>query len=234
LRSAFKEIECLFLLCGAQPGMDILEINAIEAAKQADVGRIVKISVPNAAETGIAALQRLHGRSEAALGASGIAWTVLRPNAFMQNLYGPTQGFDAGRICRLPLGEAKYCFIDAQDIAATALAALTENGHAGKVYDLTGPEALSYAEAARIVSKATGETFTFVDISPQESRAGLLAAGIEPWFADEILEWFSLFRHGQVGALSNAVETVTGRAPRALSDFVQRNLAHFGAPGRHG
>lgn len=234
LRAAFDGIECLFLLCGAQPDMDILEIHAVEAAKQAGVGRIVKISVPNASETGIAALQRLHGRSEAALGASGIAWTVLRPNGFMQNLYGPTQGFDARRICRLPLGEAKYCFIDAQDIAATALAALTEDGHAGKVYDLTGPEALSYAEAARIVSKATGETFTFVDIPPRECRADLLAAGIDAWFVDEILEWFALFRHGRVGGVSDAVETVSGRAPRALSDFVQGNLANFGAPGRHG
>ena len=167
LRAAFDGIECLFLLCGAQPDMDILEINAVEAAKQAGVGRIVKISVPNASETGIAALQRLHGRCEAALGASGIAWTVLRPNGFMQNLYGPTQGFDARRICRLPLGEAKYCFIDA-------------------------------------------------------------------WFVDEILEWFALFRHGRVGGVSDAVETVSGRAPRALSDFVQGNLANFGAPGRHG
>lgn len=231
LDAALGGIESLFLLCGAQPGMDILEINAIEAAKRAGVGRIVKISVPNAAEGGAAALQRLHGRSEAALAASGIAWTVLRPNAFMQNLHGPTQGFDARRICRLPLGEVKYCFIDARDIATTALAALSENGHAGKIYDLTGPEALSYAEAAAIVSEVVGETFTFVDISPSECRADLLAAGIDDWFVDEILEWFTLFRDGRVGAVSDAVETVTGRAPRSLSDFVRQNLAQFGAPG---
>ncbi len=228
LDAALAGIESLFLLCGAQPGMDILEINAIEAAKRAGVTRIVKISVPNAAERGAAALQRLHGRSEAALAASGIAWTVLRPNAFMQNLHGPTQGFDARRICRLPLGEAKYCFIDARDIAATALAALSENGHAGKIYDLTGPQALSYAEAAAIVSEAVGETFTFVDISPSECRADLLAAGIDGWFVDEILEWFTLFREGQVGAVSDAVETVSGRAPRSLSDFVRQNLTQFG------
>ena len=230
LHSALDGIDSLFLLCGAQPGMDILEINAVEAAKQAGVGRIGKISVPNAAEDGSAALQRLHGRVEAAVRDSGIAWTVLRPNAFMQNLYGPTQGFDAGRICRLPLGAAKYCFIDAEDIAATALAALTENSHAEKVYDLTGPEALSYAEAARIVSQATGETFTFVEISPEESLAGMLAAGIDPWFVDEILEWFALFRQGQIGGVSEAVKAVTGRAPRALGDFARTNLTHFGAP----
>ncbi len=228
LDAALAGIESLFLLCGAQPGMDILEINAIEAAKRAGVTRIVKISVPNAAERGAAALQRLHGRSEAALAASSIAWTVLRPNAFMQNLHGPTQGFDARRICRLPLGEAKYCFIDACDIAATALAALSENGHAGKIYDLTGPQALSYAEAAAIVSEAVGETFTFVDISPSECRADLLAAGIDGWFVDEILKWFTLFREGQVGAVSDAVETVSGRAPRSLSDFVRQNLTQFG------
>ena len=109
-----------------------------------------------------------------------------------------------------------------------ALAALSENGHAGKIYDLTGPQALSYAEAAAIVSEAVGETFTFVDISPSECRADLLAAGIDGWFVDEILEWFTLFREGQVGAVSDAVETVSGRAPRSLSDFVRQNLTQFG------
>ena len=234
LHSALDGIDSLFLLCGAQPRMDVLEINAIKAASQAGVDRIVKISVPNAAVGGAAALQRLHGRVEAVIRDSALTWTVLRPNAFMQNLYGPTQGFGAGRICRLPLGEAKYCFIDAQDIAATAVAALTEDGHEGKVYDLTGPEALSYAEAARIVARATGEPFTFVDIPPQECRANLLAAGIDAWFVDEILEWFALFRNGRVGGVSDAVGTVSGRAPRALSNFVHRNLANFRMPSHQG
>jgi len=231
LRSAFAGVTRLFLLCGAQPGMDALEINAIEAAREAGVERIVKISAPNASEEGPAQLQRLHGRSEAALRASGMDWTILRPNAFMQNLYGPTQGFDGERNCRLPLGEAKYCFIDARDIAATALAALTSPGHAGQVYDLTGPEALSYGAAADIVSEVMGKAFHFVDISPEDGRNDMLAAGIDAWFVDEILEWFALFRAGKVGGVSDAVEKVTGRVPRRLADFVRAHAGEFDSLG---
>ncbi len=231
LRVAFAGITRLFLLCGAQPGMDTLEINAIEAAKEAGVRHIVKISVPNASEGEPAQLQHLHGLSEAALRASGMDWTILRPNAFMQNLYGPSQGFNAARVCRLPLGDAKYCFVDASDIAATALAALTAPGHAGQVYDITGPQALSYGEAANVVSKATGRSFRFVDITPEESRAGMLAAGIDGWFVDEILEWFALFRAGKVGGVSDAVEKLTGRTPRHLADFVRAHTDAFEALG---
>lgn len=231
LHAAFADVTRLFLLCGAQPTMDTLEINAIEAAHESGVERIVKISVPNASERGSAKLQRLHGRSEAALRASGMNWTILRPNAFMQNLYGSTQGFDESRTCRLPLGEAKYCFVDARDIAATAMTALISTGHAERVYDVTGPQALSYYTAANIVSEVTGKNFRFVDITPDESRAGMLASGIDAWFVDEILEWFALFRAGEVGGVNNSVERVTGRPPRRLSDFVRAHADEFRAFG---
>jgi len=227
LRSAFAGITRLFLLCGAQPDMDALEINAIEAARESGIERIVKISVPNASEQGSAQLQRLHGRSEAALRASGMDWTILRPNAFMQNLYGQTQGFDGSQVCRLPLGEAKYCFVDARDIAATALMALTVPDHAGQVYDVTGSQALSYYAAAKIVSEATGKNFRFVNITPEECRENMLAVGIDAWFVNEILEWFALFRSGEVGGVNNSVERITGRLPRRLSDFVRANADAF-------
>jgi len=231
LRKAFAGITRLFLLCGAQPGMDALEINAIDAARESGIERIVKISVPNASEQGSARLQRLHGRSEAAVRASGIDWTILRPNAFMQNLYGPTQGFDGSRVCRLPVGEAKYCFVDARDIAATALTLLTASGHLGRTYDVTGSQALSYDAAANIVSEVTGKNFLFVDISPEKSRDGMLAAGIDAWFVDEILEWFALFRAGEIGGVNDSVERVTGRPPRRLSDFVRAHADMFKALG---
>ncbi len=231
LYAAFADVTRLFLLCGAQPGMDTLEINAIEAARESGVERIVKISVPNASEQGSAELQRLHGRSEVALRASGMNWTILRPNAFMQNLYGPTQGFDESRTCHLPLGEAKYCFVDARDIAATALIALTSAGYAERIYDVTGSQALSYYAVANIVSKVTGKNFRFVDITPEESRDGMLAAGIDAWFVDEILEWFALFRADEVGGVKNSVEKVTGRLPCRLSDFVRAHADEFEALG---
>ena len=111
------------------------------------------------------------------------------------------------------------------------MTALISTGHAERVYDVTGPQALSYYTVANIVSEVTGKNFRFVDITPDESRAGMLASGIDAWFVDEILEWFALFRAGEVGGVNNSVERVTGRQPRRLSDFVRAHADEFRAFG---
>ena len=227
LSEACAGAEKLFLLCGAQPGMDELEINVLKAAGRAGLKRAVKISVPHAHVNGDAALQRLHGRSEEALRESGLAWTVLRPNAFMQNLLGPTQGFSADGTFRLPVADAQYCFIDARDIAAAAIAALTVDGHDGTVYDVTGPEALTYEQVAGRLKRLTGQPFKFVNTSPEASRRQLLDAGVDEWFVDEILVWFTQFRTGRIGGVTDSVEVLTGRRPRTLDDFAQEHIDRF-------
>jgi uncharacterized protein YbjT (DUF2867 family) len=180
LEAALGRVEKLFLLNG-DPG---LEEGAIDAAARAGVRRVVKLS---ALADGLHP-PPFHRRVEEKLERSGLGWTHLRPNAFMQTLLGylPTLVSDGG-VLRLPAGEGRVGWVDARDIAAEAFRALTEDGHDGRAYAVTGPEALSMANATAAISDATGRNVRYEDTAPETAREALLAAGLPIPFADFLI-----------------------------------------------
>jgi uncharacterized protein YbjT (DUF2867 family) len=125
--------------------------------------------------------QRYHAAVEAALQASGIAYTVLRPNLFMQSLLNFRSTIATHNACYAAAGDAKISAVDVRDIADVAVAALTESGHEGKLYELTGPRALTHAEMAECLSRVLGRRVAFVDIPPEAMRDALLGVGFPVW-----------------------------------------------------
>lgn len=109
--------------------------------------------------------------------------------------------------------------VDVRDIATVAVAALTEDGHRGKTYDITGPQALSHAEMASQLAAAFGRPVSFVDVPEAAMREALLRFGIPEWQADGLIEDYAHYRRGEASAVSSAVEDVTGRPPRSFQDF---------------
>jgi len=170
-------------------------------------------------------------QTELALLASGTGATVIRPSLFSQNF---TEGFLAPPIrgqavIAAPAGTGRVPFIDAGDIAAVAAAALLNDGHAGRAYDLSGPRVLSFADAAATLSAATGRTIGYLDVPPTDWQAGTIAAGVPADYARFLSVLFETLRAGQHDYLADGVQQVLGRQPRAFGDWAHAEAAQIPA-----
>ncbi|MFZ0510329.1 MAG: SDR family oxidoreductase [Candidatus Nitrosopolaris sp.] len=231
LNKAINGINKLFLLTPFEPNMVELSSNLISEAKKAGtIKHIVKQSVLGAdAEPGIIP-SRLHRQVEKIIEESCIPFTFLRPNFFMQNFIN-----FLGNTIRnqnalyLPVGEGKVSFVDIRDIAAVAAKILVEHNrhHNGKSYNITGPEALSYGDAAEILSNELGKKITYVNISDEDARNGMKAMGMDKWFIDSMIELYDISKKGYASDVSLAVEQILGRKPTAFNQFVKENVGSF-------
>ena len=192
--------------------------NVIEAAKRAGIQLIVKISVGGGPDASTQ-IGRWHWATEKQLGASGIPFTLLRPNLFMQDLLAFAPSIAETGAFRLPMGDGRVSAVDTRDIAAVAVCALTLPGHAQKIYDLTGPAAISFETMAQEISQAIGRRVTYQDVSPEQAREEMLGGGLLPWLADDMLVLFRSYREGYGAAVSAAVIEVTRRQARSFRQF---------------
>ncbi|MBI2212748.1 MAG: SDR family oxidoreductase [Acidobacteria bacterium] len=224
LAPAFRGAETLFLLFAGGMGQTEGEIAAVEAAKASGMKRIVKLSVIGA-EGDDYSFAQIHRPVERAIEASGLAWTHLRPNGFMQNVvnyFAPTIR-DHGAFYQ-PAGDAKISHVDVRDIARVAVAALTGSGHEEKAYTITGPEALTYHDVAAKLSTATGKAIRYVPLSDDDAKSGMVGAGIPPFYADLLVDLNRHYRAGGGSAVSDAVRVVTG-SPAIDFDTFAREYA---------
>src|SRR2546426_3404844 len=165
LDEAFKAVDRALLLPANNTNQVEQERTFIDAAKRAGVQHIVKFSAIGADDRNSGSrFIRWHAEAEDYLEASGLAWTHLRPNMFMQNLLGSTPSIAGEGAFYSPLGDARVAHVDVRDIAAVAVKALTDRGHEGKAYTITGPEALTYTEVAEKLTAALGKPVRYVDV----------------------------------------------------------------------
>ena len=155
LATAFEGAKSVFLLTHYFEDMVELQHNAIVAARAAGVTHVVKVSAFAASDHSKAPIGRWHYQVEKELQDSGIAWTMLRPHHFMQNLLAQAEYIIKEGVIYSPSGDGKIPYIDSRDVAAVAFVTLTQPGHLGKQYVLTGSEAISYRQAAEIIGAAT-------------------------------------------------------------------------------
>ena len=225
LRAAFQGCDTLFLLGPNALNQSELELNAVEAAKAAGVRHIVKQSVMGAAEEAYS-LAKIHRPVEKAIEGSGLAWTFLRPNSFMQNAVTfMAQTIRAEGAFYSASGQARISHVDVRDIAAVAVTALTAPGHEGKIHTLSGPEALTYDDMADELSKALGRAIRHITLSPADLKAGMLAEGMPEAIADRMLDLERYFREGRASRITEDVRQVTGREPRRFAEYVRATAA---------
>ncbi|MBO2449406.1 NAD(P)H-binding protein [Actinomadura barringtoniae] len=163
---------------------------------------------------------------ENAVRASGADWTILRPSWFAQNfsedfLLDPIRS----GVLALPAGDGREAFIDAGDIADVAVAALTQDGHAGQVYELSGPEALTFAETAAIISEASGKEIGYASLEPSEFATALTGQGLPAELVEVMGELFANIRDDAGAHLSDGVRRVLGREPRPFADYAKEAAA---------
>jgi len=226
----FSGVDKIFLLSPSDPDA---EIAIVEQARRAGVKHIIKLSVYGAQDESFS-FAKLHRRVEKAIEQSGMAWTFLRPNGFMQNM----ANYSAGTIKDQSAfygsaGEGRISHVDIRDIAAVAVAALTKPGHETKAYTITGPEALTYDEVASKLAAATGRDVKYVDLTPDQHRSGMIAAGVPAQYADALLDLNRAYRENQLSAVTNDVAQVTGRDPITFDQYAREHASAFaGAASR--
>lgn len=226
LKEALKNVDKLFLLTPDVPTAHELASNLVNEAKKAGVKYIVKQSVMGADEDADVGTMRLHRRAEKTIEESGMPYTFLRPNEFMQNFIN-FQGHSIknNNVFYIPAQEAKVSIVDVRDIAAVAVEALTDNNgnviHKNKAHLITGPEAISYYQAADILTTETGKKIDYVSISDEDARGGMKEMNMNDWLINTILELYNYYRKGNASYVSSAVEEVTGRKPITFAQFAK-------------
>jgi uncharacterized protein YbjT (DUF2867 family) len=211
--------EAVYMTSFEHPDLLELQMNLITAARDAGVRVVVRLSGMRADAHATATLSRDHGLCDQQLADSGLGFVLLQPNWFYQNFL---EFFPAG-VMSLPVGGGLASFIDVRDIAAVAVAALTDPKHLGETFVLTGPEALSHAEVARILSKVAGDRFVFEDVTDEMWRAEAVDSGMGQREADGLIGLFRSIRDGRMAEITDAVEQVTGSPPIELSAFARDN-----------
>jgi uncharacterized protein YbjT (DUF2867 family) len=219
LAEILEGVDAVFLATGLAPDMADLHRNLIEAATRSDVRRIVRLSVLPAATDAPIRGPRLHGEADQALIESGIPYTLVKPAHFMQNLLAFAGPIGSQGILPAPLGHAAIGTIDVRDVAAVAVAALTEDGHEGESYVVTGPEALTMDAMAEQLSSVLGREVKYVDVAPDAAREALLTSGAPAWFVEALLEINANMAGGSADIVTTTVRDVTGREPRSLETF---------------
>jgi uncharacterized protein YbjT (DUF2867 family) len=231
LVEAMHGVDRVFLHCEATPDAVKLNSNAIRVAKGMGVKLLVRSSIVGANTSSAATLIRDHGLSDRYLEQSRVPYVILRPNLLLQSVVEKTiPSIDAGGSFSVNAGVARISMVDARDVAAVAAVTLTEPGHEDRRYDVTGPEALSYSEVARRLTRTIGWSTTYADTPDDEMREQLLQSGAGEWLATAEVELFEQYRQsgafGYASAVTETVERLTGNPPRTLDDVLAEWLPH--------
>ena len=226
---AIKDVDAVFLACTNDPRQVSFETGVIDAAAEAGVGRIVKLSAVGAEVGASVAFWDWHGRIEEHLRASGVPFVMLRPAFNMTNLLGSAEGVRHEGVLFAPAEGARVAMIDPGDVAEAAAVALGTDGHEGKTHVLTGPEAITFDRVAEELSAATGRGIRFVAVPDDAARQALVEAGIPGFVAGQIAAVFGALRQGAQERTTDAVRALTGREPRAFVQFARDHASLFHA-----
>ena len=165
-------------------------------------------------------------RAEQAVQSSGVEWTIVRSSIFSQNF---SEGFllesVLGGELAFPAGNVAEPFVDTDDIADIAVAALTEDRHVGELYEVTGPRLMTFADAADDIAAATGRDLRYVPITSEAFAAALLEEGLPPDFVTDLTDLFTQILDGRNASLTDGVQRALGREPRDFRDYAREAAA---------
>ncbi|MFN3214457.1 MAG: NAD(P)H-binding protein [Henriciella sp.] len=221
--AALDGIDAVYMVTNQSDAFKSDLTRIVQQVKQAEIERFVMLSAEGDPESDIFFVRRT-GELEAIVREADLNWTFLRPDWFMQNF----AGFVAAGMVAFPEGPGKTSFVDVRDVAEIAIKALTEPGHTYRTYRLTGPDAMTFAQAASRISAVLGREIPFVGITPEQMRDGLIAQGAEPWYAEMNAEMTFAVRMGMSFSPSNDIEFLLDRQPRALEVYVADHKAGWG------
>ncbi len=221
LDAAFGGVHKVFLVTPVSANSGSMASNGIAAAKRAGSSHIVRLSAIAAHDSPAGRIGGQQAQTDAELEASGLSYTILRPHFFMQNTLMAAQSVRSDGLVYMPFKESRIGMIDVRDIAEVAVKALTEDGHQGKTYTLTGPASISFHEVAAGLSTAVGKDVQYVDVPPEAAREAFLGMGLPEFVADGYLELFKDFTEGAGDYTTEDFVQVMGHPPRSYETFAR-------------
>ena len=228
LTASLRGVEKLFLLTSSVPEQPSVEARIVAAAKAAGARYVVKLSSSGADAADPPVFLKLHRDAERHVEDSGLAWTHLRPSFFMQNYLDYADTIRAQGVLASPAGGGRHPDVDARDIGEVAARVLTQPGHEGRAYEITGREAFSLEDVTRRIGKIAGREVRFANLSREDGRRQLRASGETEWSADAWIELLDWFERGHGAAVAPDAERLLGRPPRTLDAFLRENVRAFG------
>ncbi|MCL2689585.1 MAG: NAD(P)H-binding protein [Chitinispirillia bacterium] len=218
--NALKNIDRVFLLLPLTSEMGEYARIFINQAAISGVSHIVHVSFLSVEKIPMIKIARWHHEAEDYLTESGISYTILRPNIFMQqftSLFSPSGG-----LIYLPFGKGAVSYVDARDAALCAQEILMNaQAHAGRIYRITGSQKWNLHKAASLITEVIGSHVMYADVSEETSRDIMLSLGIPAWKADALLELYALIRNGLLDDISRDYEEITDTVPSLFLDFLR-------------
>ena len=231
LDAALAGADHAYLVGPSQQDQIALETAFVEAAQRAGLAHLVRLSIIGADQPGVDAMRfgAIHAAMERVVRDSGIPWTFLRANGFMQNNLSQAQTI-AGQGAFYSSGSpaARVSYVGARDIGDMAAKVLTEPGHEGQAYHLTGPEALSDDDIAARLSEVLGRTISHVQVPWEGVRESFVGSGFPEWNVDGFKELMDLYETGAAAAVYPDIERLLGRPPRTFTEFAGDHRAAYG------
>lgn len=224
LDTAFAGADTVLIISGDAPNDVRIRQHrtAIDAAKKAGVGRVVYTSFTNPSEKSLFPFAAIHADTEAYLKASGVPFTILRNNQYAENLTNGLAHAKQTGVLAQPGATGKVAFIARADVAAAIAGALTQDGHAGKTYEITGPEAADLFQIAAALSEGLGKPVQAVDADPKDFEKLFTSMGMPPFVMQALLGIFAAAAAGEMAAVSQDAAKLAGRPIEKVTDFVRR------------
>jgi len=204
-----------------------LEKQFVDVAKARGVKHVVKMSSMEAVADAKAPIPKIHYASEQYLQKSGLAWTLIKPNFFMQNFLGSAGTIKEQGKFFLPLAQGTTVMVDTRDIGACVATVMTAPGHEGKAYEITGPEELSFADAAERFTKVLGRKIEYVFVPMPAYRQTLARFLTNEWHLNAVCELFQEIADGQDLHVTDSVQKLTGKPANSLEQFIRDHQVVF-------
>jgi uncharacterized protein YbjT (DUF2867 family) len=224
IRPAMRGVDTLFLV-NVGPEIPERDEAAAQIASKEGLGRIVKLSSLDVAQ-GLA-IGAWHEKGEAAIEASGVPFTFVRPSGFMTNLLAWAHSIRTEGIVRSSAGNGGRPFIHSEDIAAVSVAALLDERYAGRILSVTGPQSLTFGDATEIIARAIGKTLVYQAISDEEAGERYSKISGSPQETAAHVALWRAIREGRLAAITDEVERVLDRKPISFEQWARENAHHF-------
>lgn len=226
VRQALQGVEKAMLVLPNGKTQQANEQQFTDLAKAAGVQHLVKMSSMEAVPHAETPIPQAHWAVEEYIRASGIPWTMVKPNFFMQNLLGSANSIKTQKKFSLPMGDGTTGMADIRDIAAVCAEVLTGEGHTGKSYEITGPEVLTFHDVAKRFSEVLGEKIEYVPMPMDQFRQRMTGV-LEPWHLNAVCELFREIAEIGLDHTTDTFRQLMGREPRSVTQFIRDHIAVF-------
>ena len=227
LESALQGVEKAFLLTPVAEHFVQWQKDFIEAAQRAKIKHLVKFSGMGAHARSASELLKLHAEADEILRSSGVPFTILQPNSFHQNILSSASTIKAQGVFYWPLKNASQSTVDVRDISAVAAKVFTSSGHEWKTYVITGPEALTFQQAAEKLSSVLGREIRYVDVPISAAADGMRNSGMPDWNVHAVSDLLAYFATGAAATVTDTVPRLLGRPATSFEQFVKDHRAAF-------